>query len=153
MASLNPLRYAIECVKAVEKSFDKKGDVASKFRARARELAESIYYNDLAYVLAYIAAKSGEQYMIDYIQKDPATIAEYIRNERNLSAEEKSYALYGAFLSKYIHSSGALGTELRELDFGTLLVKVQEKSLILSPRVLAVTEWLKRLAEAKFEAE
>jgi CRISPR type III-B/RAMP module-associated protein Cmr5 len=151
MVTVDVLKYSVECVKAVEEQYGKKGGVASKFRSRAREFAESFYYNDMTFMLTYIAAKSGENYLVgELIRNDVSDIVKEIKRIKT-SDDEKSYGIYGAFLSKYIQLINVF--EKSPNNLGDFLLAVQEKSLILTPYILEFAKWLKRLSEAKFEAE
>jgi len=153
MVAVDVLKYAVECINAVKEKYGKKGGVASKFRSRVREFAESLYYTDLTFLLTYIASKSGEKYLVgELIQKDPMKIVEEIKKMEG-GEEEKSYGIYGVFLSKYIHSLDVFEKSTINERLGDFLLKTREKSFILTPYVIELGIWLKRLGEAVLEAE
>jgi len=134
--------------------YREKNGVTQRFRTRCRQLISLIYYSGLAYTLAYIASKAGT-HVLDYALNvsEPEKIARQVE-QAGLSEEEASYALYGAFLLTALKQIGVPGVSdaatfldlLRKLNYpGTTLVA--------EGKILRFGEWLKRLAEAVFEAE
>jgi CRISPR type III-B/RAMP module-associated protein Cmr5 len=86
----------------------------------------------------------------ELIRNDVSDIVKEIKRIE-ASDDEKSYGIYGAFLSKYIQLINVF--EKSPNNLGDFLLAVRKKSLILTPYILEFAKWLKRLSEAKFEAE
>ena len=92
MVSLDPLGYAVSCINTLERYFGLQDEVVKRFRARARELAESAYYNDLAYLFAYIASKSAEYCLVgELLSKDLTSIVQEIRNDKDRVRSSRSH--------------------------------------------------------------
>ncbi|MCR6692234.1 MAG: type III-B CRISPR module-associated protein Cmr5 [archaeon YNP-LCB-003-016] len=148
------LDFALKCIETLRSAYGNKHDVTKKFRSRCRNLIESIYYSGLTYTLAYIASKGGNVVLENALQANsPKDIVEYIKSQYSQS-EEASYALYGSFLiallrqleAPEIVNAKSFLEILRNLNTSTTLPVTEEKAL-------RFAEWLKRLAEALFEAE
>jgi CRISPR type III-B/RAMP module-associated protein Cmr5 len=147
------LDLALQCVEALRRAYGDKGEVPKKFRSRCRSLIESIYYSGLTYTLAYIASKAGSTALENALKANsPEDIIKYAKGISQ--PEEASYALYGSFLLASLKRLGApeivnaesLLKVLENLNTSAALPITEEKAL-------SFAEWLKRLAEALFEAE
>ncbi|MEM1598021.1 MAG: type III-B CRISPR module-associated protein Cmr5 [Pyrobaculum sp.] len=137
------LELALRCVEAVERRCS--GEARAAFRTRARQIASDLYYVGAAYVVAVLAARSSEG---DIFRGDDLDAAVKRICESDKSREEKGYALYGVCLREGLKTLGisvdGLSTTLRQLKRQAGLVEA---------RLYEYVDWLKKLAEAKFEKE
>jgi len=148
------LDFALKCVEALRSRYGDKHEVAKRFRARCRSLVESLYYSGLTYTLAYIASKAGSEVLEEALKaSSPEGIVDYVEKAHK-SPEEASYALYGSFLlsslkelkaPEVVNAKSFLDV-LKELNSSKTFPMTEEEAL-------RFAEWLKRLAEALFEAE
>jgi CRISPR type III-B/RAMP module-associated protein Cmr5 len=147
------LDLALQCVEALRRAYGDKGEVPKKFRSRCRSLIESIYYSGLTYTLAYIASKAGSMALENALKAN--SLEDIIKCAKEIGqSDEASYALYGSFLLASLKRLGA-----PEVASAESLLKVLENLNtsatlpITEEKALSFAEWLKRLAEALFEAE
>ncbi|MCX8137565.1 type III-B CRISPR module-associated protein Cmr5 [Pyrobaculum aerophilum] len=137
------LEEALNCVKLVDSLCD--GDAKSAFRTRARQIPSEIYYIGTAYAFAILAARSSEKAIYG-----PGGLADKIGAicKGEYSKEEKGYALYGACLLEALKKlgipAGGLVETLKALD---------ERGALVDIEIAEFVDWLKKLAEAKFEKE
>jgi len=135
------LRKALECVELVERHCD--GETRSAFRARARHVPSDIYYTGTAYALAVLAARSSERDIFSH-----KSVEEGVRAicSSSLSREERGYAIYGLCL---VDALRALGVKTGNL--GEALREVERLGDLVDLELAEFVDWLKKLAEAKFE--
>jgi len=102
-----------------------------------------IYYVGTAYALAVLAARSSEADIFSH-----PSVEEGVKKicGSDMSKEEKGYALYGLCLVDALRAlgvrAGSLGEALREAERRGDLLDVELAEFI---------DWVKKLAEAKFE--
>ncbi|MEZ0248074.1 MAG: type III-B CRISPR module-associated protein Cmr5 [Thermoproteus sp.] len=137
------LEKALRCVEAVERHCP--GEVRAAFRTRARQMASELYYVGAAYVMAVLAARSSEK---DIFRDEALDAAVRSICESKSSKEEKGYALYGVCLRDALKELGlpadGLSSTLRQL---------RKMAGLVEARLYEYADWLKKLAEAKFETE
>ncbi|ABP50694.1 MULTISPECIES: type III-B CRISPR module-associated protein Cmr5 [Pyrobaculum] len=137
------LEEALGCIKLIDSLCG--SEAKSAFRTRARQIPSDIYYIGTAYAFAVLAARSGEKAI--YAPGDLANkIGAICRGD--LGKEEKGYALYGACLLEALKKlgipTGNLVDTLKALD---------ERGAVVDMEIAEYVDWLKKLAEAKFEKE
>ncbi|AET32460.1 type III-B CRISPR module-associated protein Cmr5 [Pyrobaculum ferrireducens] len=138
------LEKALACVKYVEAYCDE--DARSAFRTRARQIPSEIYYVGSAYAFAILAARSSEKDI--YAGGSFEEKVKAICGDRGKGREEKGYALYGACLLEAFRELGIPVNNLAET-----LKSLDERGALVDLELAEYVDWLKKLAEAKFEAE
>jgi len=138
------LERALNCVELIEKSCDK--EAQSAFRTRARQIPSDVYYVGTAYALAVLAARSSERDIFSYRSVEEGVKS--ICGREGMSKEEKGYALYGLCLLEALRALG-----LRAENLGNALREVEVRGKLIDMELAEFLDWLKKLAEAKFEAE
>ena len=135
------LERALACVEQIEKVCDR--NARSAFRARARQIPSYIYYVGTAYALAVLAARSSERDIFGH--RDVKEGISAICSSKP-SKEEKGYALYGLCL---VDALRALGVKADTL--GDALREAERLGDLIDAELAEYVDWLKKLAEAKFE--
>jgi len=137
------LDLALRCVRLVEEFCD--SDARAAFRTRARQIPSEIYYIGSAYAMAILAARSGEKHIYS-----PGSLEDKVKGvcSSGLSREEKGYALYGVCL---LEALKALGIPVNGLS--ETLKALDERGALIDVELGEYVDWLKKLAEAKFEKE
>ena len=135
------LERALACVEQIERACDK--DARSAFRTRARQIPSDIYYVGTAYALAVLAARSSERDMFGHrdVKEGIGSIC-----GSKLSKEEKGYALYGLCLVDALRVLG-----VRADSLGDALREAERLGDLMDAELAEYVDWLKKLAEAKFE--
>lgn len=133
---------AVQCVKAVEARCPK--DVQSAFRTRARQMPSLLYYAGAAYALAVLAARGDASKMFS-----PAPLEDAVGQicAGDGGREEKSYSLYGLCLVSALREVGVAAAAIEDA------VRALSRSRTAEIRIAPFADWLKKLAEAKFEPE
>ncbi len=137
------LEKAARCVELVEKYCDE--NTRKAFRARARQMASELYYVGAPYVLAILAARSSERHVFT-----PRGLEEAVRDicASELPREDRGYALYGLCFVDAVREVGVKAGGLTDM-----LRELKRLSGLAEARLSEFVDWLKKLAEAKFEAE
>ncbi len=138
------LEKALNCVELIERYCNK--DAKSAFRTRARQIPSEVYYVGAAYALAVLAARSSERDIFSHRSVEEGVKA--ICGNKDMSKEERGYALYGLCL---VEALRALGLSAENL--GGALREVEARGKLVDMELGEFLDWVKKLAEAKFEAE
>ena len=135
------LQLAVDCVELVASRCDK--DAQKSFRTRARQIPADIYYVGAAYAFAVLAARSSEGLIFA-----PGPLGERIERICGGDAgREERYALYGTCLLEALKRLGIAGGNL-----GGVLKELEARGGVVEAQLGEFASWLKKLAEAKFEA-
>ena len=145
------IKYAAHCINCISKLEIGRIEVARRVRTRARQLFETLTYQGLPYLFAYVGGKATERRLFelyDTICKDADTESiakELLDKIKGMSDEDASYGLYGASIMCII--SKVTGINLR-CSLEELIYKYGFDKLIQQVAYNAA-KWLKFFAEAK----
>jgi len=145
---MKPEELAIEFIEELDKRSDIE-ELKRKIRTRCRQNYTDLYYLGASYVIALSAARAGNKEVIinGLLSPDCKGIIEKIVNERSMSSEEKSYALYTTILLYYIKDS------LKDKKFGEIIKTLRQNDLLFTAKLIPLADWLKKLSEAYFKQE
>jgi len=138
------LEKAIRCVELVEKLCDNEAKKA--FRTRARQMPSELYYVGAPYVLAILAARSSERHI--FTGRGLPESIEAVCKASDIGKEEKGYALYGLCLVDALRELG-----IRAESLTSTLRELNKLRGVAEARLAEFVDWVKKLAEAKFEHE
>jgi len=138
------LEKAIKCVELVENLCD--NDTKKAFRTRARQMPSELYYVGAPYALAILAARSSERHI--FTGRSLEESIEAVCKASEMGKEEKGYALYGLCLVDALRELG-----IRAESLTSTLRELNRLRGVAEARLAEFVDWVKKLAEAKFEHE
>ncbi|WP_193322581.1 type III-B CRISPR module-associated protein Cmr5 [Pyrobaculum calidifontis] len=136
------LEKAIKCVELVERHCDNEAKKA--FRTRARQMPSELYYVGAPYALAILAARSSERHIFTGKSLEESIAA--VCKASELGNEDKGYAVYGLCLVDALQELG-----IRAESLTSTLRELNKLRGVAEARLAEFVDWVKKLAEAKFE--
>jgi len=143
------LEKAIKCVELVERHCDNEAKKA--FRTRARQIPSELYYVGAPYALAILAARSSERHIFtgrSLEESIEAVCKASDMGKEEFGREKIGYALYGLCLVDALRELG-----IRAESLTSTLRELNKLRGVAEARLAEFVDWVKKLAEAKFEHE